>query len=263
MTDALDHWQRNYYASSDSEAFLFFVAFGLVTPDQPLSRRTYRCNGIPDGFELIAYDRVRHGHYMAGFLNGYLWDQLVAENPDLASNVRQSHGCMVLRGSQRNPSTLDYLRDCVGLLTFFLDNGACAICDPQMLQWWSPQQWRERLFAPAAPVPRQHTVILHSVEEGPGNLTWVHTRGMRKFGRPDISVRRVGHEYLAAVTDLCERFIEYQALGGVIPEGQEVRMASLPVGGVARHGGGLDDLDFNNVHVEFIWPEPGLAGGCA
>jgi hypothetical protein len=57
---------------------------------------------------------------------------------------------------------------------------------------------------------------------------------------------------------LCGRFIEHQAFGAVIPEGQSVRMASLPPDGVAHHGGDLDDPDFNNVHVELVWPEPGL-----
>jgi hypothetical protein len=36
-------------------------------------------------------------------------------------------------------------------------------------------------------------------------------------------------------------------------------MATLPPGGAARHGGDLDDPDFNNVHLEIVWPDPGLA----
>ncbi len=38
-------------------------------------------------------------------------------------------------------------------------------------------------------MPRQHVVILTSEEcSGDGRpLTWFHTRGMRKFGRPDLS----------------------------------------------------------------------------
>jgi hypothetical protein len=103
-------------------------------------------------------------------------------------------------------------------------------------------------------------VILTSPEDGgPAGTTWFHTRGLRKFGRPDLSVRRVGPRYHAAVTDLCERFIELQALGGVIADGQKVRMKSLPSGGVCRPGGGPDDPDFNNVHVEVRWPESALA----
>jgi hypothetical protein len=80
------------------------------------------------------------------------------------------------------------------------------------------------------------------------------SRGLRKFGRPEISVRHVRTEHEAAVLELCNRFIELQAFGGIVPEGQQVPMASLPPGAVVRHGGQLDDPDFNNVHFEVIWP---------
>jgi len=261
VPDSLASWERKYHAECDGEAYLFYVAFGDIAQDRPLDSRKYRCGGIPVGFELMAYDKARHFNVIDGFLQGYLWDRVNAENPGLARNIEQSPGCVVLRGSQKNPKTLDYLRDCVGLLTFFLDNGARAIYDPQMFHWWSPEQWRERIFAPAAPVPRHHVVILYSDEEHSPDLLWVHTRGMRKFGRPDISVRRVSAAYRDAVIDLCQRFIEHQAFGAVIPEGQSVRMASLPSGGMVHHGGELDDPDFNNVHVQIVWPEPGLANG--
>ncbi|MBO0700439.1 MAG: hypothetical protein J2P46_18725 [Zavarzinella sp.] len=258
MEDSLISWERKYHRESDGEAFLFYVAFGEIAQDRPLDSRVYRCAGTPAGFELMAYDKVRHREFIDGFRQGYLWEQLIAENSELARKIEHSPGCVILRGGQKNPETLDYLGDCAGLLTYLLDNGACAIYDPQMFHWWSPQQWRERIFDPASPVPRHHVVILYSQEEELPDLLWVHTRGMRKFGRPDISVRRVGPAYRDAVIDLCERFIEYRAYGAVITEGQSVRMASLPPGGVAHHGGDLDDPDFNNVHVEFVWPEPGL-----
>jgi hypothetical protein len=258
MSDSRDSWKRKYYTASDGEAFLFYVVFGDIAQDKSLDARKYRCNGIPTGFDLMAYDKTHHADVIDGFLQAYPWDRLKIENPDLARTIRQSPGCIILRGSQHNPEMLAYLRDSVGLLTFLLDNGGCAIFDLQMFHWWSPEQWRERIFDPAAPVPRRHVVVLFSEEEGSDGLEWFHTRGMRKFGRPDISIQHVGPAYRDAVIDLCERFIEYQAFGAVIPEGQEVRMASLPPGGIAHHGGDLDDPDFNNVHVEIVWPERGL-----
>jgi hypothetical protein len=77
---------------------------------------------------------------------------------------------------------------------------------------------------------------------------------MRKFGRPDLSSHNVPTRYREAVIDLIERFIEFQALGGVIAEGQEISMKRLPSGMTCRHGGDLDDPDFNNVHVEITPP---------
>ena len=128
-----------------------------------------------------------------------------------------------------------------------------------MFEWWSPADWRTRVFEPGAPVPRHHATILVSDEEDP-DLFWVHGRGLRKFARPDISVRGVGRAWLDPIVDLCNRFIEHQAFGLVIPEGREIRMADLPPGGRARHGGHLDDPAFNNRHVEIVWPAGALAG---
>ncbi len=55
------------------------------------------------------------------------------------------------------------------------------------------------------------------------------------------------------MTDLCNRFIEFQALGGIIEAGQVVRMAKLPSGMTCHHHGHLDDLDLDDVHVENTW----------
>jgi hypothetical protein len=58
-----------------------------------------------------------------------------------------------------------------------------------------------------------------------------------------------------AVIELCNRFIEFLAFGGVIDEGQEIRMESLPSGMLCFNGGSKDDPDFNNLQVEIRWPE--------
>ncbi len=52
------------------------------------------------------------------------------------------------------------------------------------------------------------------------------------------------------VQDLLNRLIEMQALGGVVPEGQAITMASLPAGWRCSHRGSTDDPDFNNRHLE-------------
>jgi hypothetical protein len=78
---------------------------------------------------------------------------------------------------------------------------------------------------------------------------------MRKFGRPDLSIHNVPESYDDAVIDLIQRFIELQAFGGIIEEGHEVRMRSLPPGMTCHLGGDLEDPAFNNVHVEITPPE--------
>jgi hypothetical protein len=129
-----------------------------------------------------------------------------------------------------------------------------------MFRWWEPGGWRRHIFEHGGPVPRHHVGILTSNENKSGvtaqPLTWFHTRGMRRFGRPDLSVHDVPLPHQDAVIDIIDRFIEFQAFGGIIAEGQEIRTRSLPSGMICRHRGDTDDPDFNNVHVEITPPNP-------
>jgi hypothetical protein len=107
-------------------------------------------------------------------------------------------------------------------VSWLLDSGGIAVYDPQMFKWWAPFEWMTVVFEPASASPRQHVAII--VLEDENGTEWFHTRGMRKFGRPDLSVRRVPADLREGVVDLLNRFIEYQALGGIIAEGEEIRM---------------------------------------
>lgn len=253
MSDPLASWERPHFVAGGGEPFLIYVLYGDIDTDAALSRSRYRSNGIADGLEPAKYSRENFPGVFEGFESGFLWGRLKIKNPVLAAAVTTSPECLVLRGNPRDDISLDYLRDAVGLLTFFLDHGGIGIFDPQTFQWWTPADWRARIFDPAATSPKNHVMILHSQDDRP-DTKWFHTRGMRKFGRPDISVRHVPPAHENGVIDLCNRLIELQALGAIVAEGREIKMASLPPGGTARHGGDLDDPDFNNTHIEIVWP---------
>lgn len=188
------------------------------------------------------------------FMKGYLWDKLQKEEPTVAAKVAKASECIVVRGMPANSETLDYLRDVVGFISYLTDFGGVAVYDPQMFRWWPPGEWRKEIFEPAAAVPRNHVTILVSEDKKPMRQ-WYHTRGMRKFGRPDISVRNVAKAYEDGVIDLINRFIEMQAFGAIIPEGQPIKIKSLPQGLTCHHAGDVEDPDFNNVHVEIRMPE--------
>jgi hypothetical protein len=250
---SLKTWRRPHFQPGGGDASLFYVVYGAVDAAAPLSSSAYRCAGIPDGLKVMAYGPNVHPETVDSFRNGYLWDLLGETDPELAATIAHQDGCIVLQGIFSDPKSLDYLRDTVGLVTHFLDHGGIAVYDPQMFEWWSAKKWKERIFDPAGSVPRHHTVILVS-EDAPGTQ-WIHTRGLRKFGRPDLSIHRVPPSLKEGAIDLCNRLIELQAFGGLVAEGQEIRMNSLPPGMRCHHKGELDDPDFNNVHLE-IGQEP-------
>lgn len=254
MTSELKSWNREYYVAGGGEPFLFYVVFGNIDLSAPLSRSKYRSQGAPAGIDVMSFGPEKQPEVPGSFCEGLLWDVLVEEAPDTAAEVIRCEQCLVLRGTPSDDTSLDYLRDTVGLITYLLDQGGCAVYDPQMLRWWPPAEWKSEIFDPADSVPGHHTVILISEEDEPG-LRWFHTRGMRKFGRPDISVHNVSAEEEEGIIKMCQRLIDLQARGHVVSEGQVIRMDSLPTGGVIRHAGDFDDPEFNNVHIEVSWPE--------
>src|SRR5262245_51336723 len=252
MSAKLSSWPRPHFAPGGGNPLLFYAVFGTFDLTRPLGRSKYRTDGRPDWLELGQYDRAEQPGVFAGYQSGKCWELLTRDQPLLAADAEKAPQCVALRGEPADPPTLDYFRDTIGIVTWLLDAGGVSVYDPQMLWLWSADEWREEAFAPGEPNPDRHTVILVSPEAGGTN--WYHTRGMRKYGRPDLSVRGVGAKHGAAVSQMIERFVELQALGGDIPEGQEIVMQELPAGGVCHHRGNHDDPDFNNVHVSIEWP---------
>ncbi len=250
----LKSWERRYLTKGRGRPLIFYVVFGQF-PDKPsLSGLHYRCAGIPNGISINKYHEHKHPDIRDGFRNGYLWDKLSKEEPELAVNVAAASECLVIRGEPVEFRTFDYLRDTIGFLTYLLDNGAVCIHELQSLRWWSPVEWRSKIFEADGPVPHLHVFILIS-EESNSDRYWFHTRGLRLFGRPDLSLHDVSGEYKEPVIDLFNRLIEFQAYGGVMENDREIEMSTLPDGMRCFHKGQMDDPDFNNVHLEIVWPQ--------
>lgn len=250
----MNEWNREHWVPGGGDAFVFFAVFGRMPESFQIDASKYRTTGLPKGVDIRAFTRQANTEYIAGFTDGYAWDQFAARHVKQAAAVNAAPDCLVIAGTVEDPSDLGYLRDVVGMTTFLLDQGGLAIHDLQTVTWFDPREWHEQIFEPAAPVPRQHVITLLSPEEDSPEFTWFHTRGLRKFGRPDVSVHDVPRHLTDAVTNLCGRLIEFQAFGGVVAEGQEIRMETLPPGATAHHAGDIEDLNFNNVHIEIVWP---------
>lgn len=248
-------WKREQYQSGGGDALLFYAVHGrFEQPLLTLDRLQYRSNGPPPGIRVEIHERFNNPD-TDFFVSDYLGSELEAQGKELYDAVLASPESLLVLGEVKDPPDLNYLRDTVGFIMSLLDEGGLAVCDPQRLTWWTPASWENELFDPAIAVPRHHVIILTSLEENNPNLTWVHTRGMRKFGRPDLSIRNVPQKHFNTVTELCNRFIEHQAFGLIVPEAQEILMEGLPGGLICHHKGDLDDPDFNNFHVEIQFPQ--------
>jgi len=247
MADALPAWHRPRFQSGGGNAVLLYALYGRFSAEaRRMDPAEFRTAGLPPEMEIRKV--ARNTNDPLPFLGGDFTKILLEDKPELFESASKAEQCLILKGEFRDPKDLNYLRDTVGMISWFFDHGAEAAFDPQRLRLYDPVEWSEEMFVPSPPKLAAHIVILSSSEED--GTRWLHTRGMRKFGRPDISIHRVTKEQQDGAIELINRLILLQAEGGLVPEGQSIRMASLPPGLTCHHGGHLDDPDFNNTHIE-------------
>ena len=244
-------WDRKLFLPSENNVLSFFIIFGEFENGVNISASKYNFTEVPEDTDIVKYHDGASPEYRDGFRSGYLWEELCLGDPELASIITSAPSCVVIRTETTDKETLDYLRNIVGLVTYFLDIGGVCVCEPQRLKWWAPNEWREHVFLPKEPQPYQHTMIL--VSEQDDGKYWYHTRGLRLFARPDMSVHDVTEKYSKKVHELMNRFIEYQAYGGIIEDGKNINMEGLPSSMWCEYRGCEEDPEFNNRHIEIHW----------
>src|SRR5262249_25684598 len=111
MAGAIESWGRLYFTPGGGDAFLFYAPIGDVGAGPALERKRYRSGGVPRGFQLMQCERDKDAEAFGSFLAGHAWEQLRRDDPALAGAVETAPRCVVLRGTQKDPRTLDYLRD--------------------------------------------------------------------------------------------------------------------------------------------------------
>jgi hypothetical protein len=250
VSEPLPTWERPRFEAGGADAFLLYVLYGEFAANAPVSRLEYRTEGLPAGVEVRKLTQEQSSDLP--FIAGEIAKVVREESPEIFDQAVAAPECLMIKGAVADPPNLNYLRDTIGMIAWWFDHGAVAALDVQRLKLYEPTAWWLDLFAPFPLRIANHVVILASEEAG--GTRWLHTRGMRKFGRPDLSIHRVGLEQQGAVVEMINRFIAWQAEGGRVAEGQEIRIEGLPGGMTCHHCGSVDDPYFNNSHLEIRWP---------
>lgn len=250
----LPAWQRPHWQANDETALLQFFVFGRFGAGRAPSK-DYGSPGLPASVSLSSYDHHALRSWEGYPLKGALGDLLKRDSPQAYRLAVDAPQVLVLHGELPDAADTGYLRDTLGVMTALLDVGGVAVIDPQILSLFDAAQWRRHyLIEGGAPV-RHHLLILKDQEPDEDARYWVHTRGLRKFARPDISLRRVPAGMLDQAGLLCERLAELEALGAQFVDGQRVEVEGLAEGLTVRLSGDLNDPQFNNTCVELRWPD--------
>lgn len=244
-------WQRPHWQPSDEEVILQFYVFGKFEPTRVPSIQ-YGSDGLPEEVQLSS-----HHHHVLREWEGYplkapLGDLFKNDSPQTYEKALATPQVLVLHGRFKDQPDTGYLRDTLGVLAGLLDIGGVAILDPQMLTLFDADEWRQRYLVKDGAPLRSHLLILRDEDED--GRYWIHTRGMRKFGRADISLHDVPEAEVDRAGALCQRLVELEALGAHFEQGKALELDGMFGELVAELGGGYDDPQFNNTYAAFHWP---------
>ena len=252
MTPPDASWERPDHRPGGGDAFVFYVVYAEqgIRETLDVSEERHRTRGVPQGIHFLVRQRHEAAFTPADFASD-------ASDEAYAAAERASIQ-FVLAGTVPDPSDLLYLRDVLGIVHALVDSGATAVFDLQTLSLWTAEEFLRDQRAADRFVREDHVAFFRSAEQG--GSSWFHTRGMRKFGRPDVSIREVPEALADAAADLLHRFAELGIRGGSVPEGEPVRARGWPAGYSCTHEGSFDDPEFNNVHVSVVRDAPEIPG---
>jgi len=246
-------WSRPHWTRDEAKAMLLYFVFGAFAAGPQLDLSAHDSHGLPQGVEVMRIPKDRLPHWEGHPLRGALGEILREGNPAAFAAARKAPECLMLRGELADSDSLAYLRDTLGVVTALLGAGGVAVVDPQILEAFTAAEWRTRYAGGERAVSRSHVAVLCNVETPADADQWVHTRGLRKFARPDISIRRVPQAEVQRAGAVAARLADLQARGMRFGDGSTVDVEGLPGGLKIKRGGSLDDPEFNNTHLEIEW----------
>jgi hypothetical protein len=235
MNEPISDWPRPHFEASGRAAELMYLIVGPPPAGElQVSRKRQHVDHIPAELQVSSHKRSDDPAWFEGWFSPPLGAEIDVHflEPD---RVRGADHLTIVRGTFPDPADLNYLRNTVGVVSAIADAGpAEAIFDVYGLTWWRPAEWRQQFvdgnnnFRISDHVG---VIVTDDPHHHPG--LWTHTRGMRKFGRPELQIRHLPGEYSSrnpAVRDsgdILNGIASYLAQGAVVRDGQTMHLPNL------------------------------------
>lgn len=201
--------ERQYYEDIGYKPFLFYVVFGVSGDELEVSQKKHNVDGMPEGLEIVSLARPDHSEYIDGLIGGGIGELLKKADSALYGTCKAAEKVVIIRGQIENDSTLDYMRNVIGICEAFIDKGAKGILDLQTFTLYSPGEWTSRFFGKDVNA-QNHVLIMFSKEK---DGYWIHTRGMAEFGRPDYGLSKVPEDKLEDYKQVIDQMVFYGGQG--------------------------------------------------
>ena len=202
--------ERKFYEDIGYKPFLFYVVFGVSADDLEISRSKHKVDEIPEGLDVVALSRPEHSDYLDGLLGGDIGRVLKNADSDLYETCVKTEKVVILKGEIQKDSTLDYMRNVIGIIQAFMDKGSAGVLDLMTFTLYSPSEWNKRFFEQDEVNAQNHVLIMFSKED---NGYWIHTRGMAEFGRPDYGISNVPENKLEDYKQVIDQMVFYGGQG--------------------------------------------------
>jgi hypothetical protein len=226
---AVPDWPRPHYQPSGSRASLFYLVFGEPPAHLNVKRARHHVDELPPQLQVSIHARGDDPAWFDGWFSPPVGLEIPLVFGAGADTVYRAPRVAAVRADFADPASLGYLRNSVGVVSAIAEEGAVAIFDVSALTWWRPEEWRRRFVDRSEFHIGDH--IFTAVSEEPvGGTVSVQTRGMRKFGRPELLVRHLSGPRdpeapaVRAASEVMDGLANYAARGGVLADGQTLRL---------------------------------------
>lgn len=230
MTASPPDWPRPHHTPSPSKASLFYLVFGEPPAHLNVKRARHHVDELPIELTVSIHGRGDDAAWFDGWFSAPIGTEIPQVFGADAGHVYSANRVAAVRAEFDDPASLAYLRNTVGVVSAIAEAGAVAIFDVPALTWWRPEEWRRRFVERSEFRIGDHIFTAISDDAGAAGEVSMRTHGMRKFGRPELLVRRLpGPRDLdgPAVRDageVMDGLANYLARGGTIADGGTMRL---------------------------------------
>ncbi len=95
---------------------MFYVIFGVSGDELAVSKTKHHVDEFPQGLDMR-------------FFEGTLGNVLKEADSELYDKCKVADKCAIIRGTVENDETFDYMKNVIGFIQAFIDQGAYGILD--------------------------------------------------------------------------------------------------------------------------------------
>lgn len=217
-------WPREPHPESREPVAVHLFAFAPGELDLEAELRPDE-HGIPEGFsdailELAYIDRVANPQWVEGFFDPSVEALARRSIGDAFDAVKGSGGVYAISYLDDESASLGPLQTVWAFARYLASLGATAVLDAGAQRWWSAEALLARRPDRAFRIEDEIDVVFEPGE----SAGYVHTRGMAKFGRPEVALEQVRERHRARAVDLVTTLAEALAGGRVLRAGDAIAL---------------------------------------